>query len=172
MPYTIFGDKDWKDYEVSADIYLDDGGFAGVMGRVSNTGSGYGCTPKGYYLRLATDGTCSLYVVNQGGGRNGGGQSAEGTQLATGKAANVAGKQWHNLKLQLSGSTLKGFVDKKEVLTASNGALGSGMAGLVTGGAGDARNTALFGNLIVNTVNGREPKPTEFPQNGNPIYEP
>ncbi len=172
MPYTIFGDKGWKDYEVSADVYLDDGGFAGVMGRVSNTGSGYGCTPKGYYLRLATDGTCSLYVVNQGGGRNAGGQSAEGTQLATGKAANVAGKQWHNLKLQLSGSTLKGFVDKKEVLTASNGALGSGMAGLVTGGAGDARNTALFGNLIVNTVNGREPKPTEFPQNGNPIYEP
>jgi galactosylceramidase len=171
MPYTIFGDKSWKDYEVSADVYLDDGGFAGVMGRVSNTGSGYGCTPKGYYLRLAADGTCTLCVVNQGG-RNAGGQSAGGTELAKGKAANVAGKQWHNLKLQLSGTTLKGFVDKAEVLSATNGALGSGMAGLMTGGEGNARNTALFSKLIVNTVNGAEPKPTEFKQNASPIYEP
>jgi len=36
-------------YEVSVDLYLDNGGWAGVMGRVSNTGSGFGCDPKGYY---------------------------------------------------------------------------------------------------------------------------
>ena len=167
MPYTVLGDQDWKDYEVSADIYLDNGGWAGVMGRVSNTGSGYGCTPKGYYLRLAKDGTCALCVVNQGGGRG-----APATQIAAGKAVNVGGKQWHNLKLQMSGSTLKGFVNEKEVLSANNNALGGGMAGLVTGGEGNTRNTALFGNLIVNTVNGHEPKPTEFPQDASPIYEP
>jgi galactosylceramidase len=46
MPYTILGDQNWKDYEVSADIYLDNGGWAGVMGRVNNVGSGYGCVPK------------------------------------------------------------------------------------------------------------------------------
>ncbi len=49
MPYTIIGDRDWKDYEVSADIYLDGGGWAGVMGRINGTGNGWGCNPKGYY---------------------------------------------------------------------------------------------------------------------------
>jgi galactosylceramidase len=47
MPYTIIGDEHWQDYEVSADIYLDNGGWAGVMGRVNNVGDGYGCAPKG-----------------------------------------------------------------------------------------------------------------------------
>src|SRR5208283_2558763 len=61
MPYTIIGDQDWTDYEISADILLDQGGCAGVMGRVNNVGGGYGCVPKGYYLLLAADGVCSLY---------------------------------------------------------------------------------------------------------------
>ena len=30
------------------------------MGRVNNVGGGYGCVPKGYYLRLAADGICSM----------------------------------------------------------------------------------------------------------------
>jgi galactosylceramidase len=172
MPYTILGDRNWKDYEVSVDVYLDNGGWAGVMGRVSNTGSGYGCNPKGYYLRLAADGTCSLYVATQARARGDGAQSAAGIQLATGMAANIAGNQWHNVKLQFSGSTLTGFVDRTQVLTATDTSLASGMAGLVTGGENDSRNTAMFDNLIINTVNGPVPKPTEFAQDANPIYKP
>jgi galactosylceramidase len=174
MPYTILGDKNWKDYEVSVDVYLDNGGWAGVMGRVSNTGSGYGCNPKGYYLRLAEDGTCSLYVATQAQARarGAGAPSAAGTQLATGKAANVAANKWHNLKLQFSGSTLTGFVDGAQVLAATDTALAGGMAGLVTGGENDARNTALFDNLIIKPVNDPAPKPTVFAQDSNPIYRP
>jgi galactosylceramidase len=170
MPYTILGDKNWKDYEVSVDLCLDNGGWAGVMGRVSNTGSGYGCNPKGYYLRLAEDGTCSLYVATQAPTRGAGAQPAAGKQLATGKAANFSASQWHNLKLQFTGSAITGFVDNAQVLTATDATLSSGMAGLVTGGENDARNTALFDNLIINTVNGPAPKPTESRQDTNPIY--
>jgi hypothetical protein len=65
MPYTIIGDRTGQDYEVSADIYLDDGGWAGVMGRVNNVGTGYGCVPKGYYLRLGPDGSCALFATTQ-----------------------------------------------------------------------------------------------------------
>jgi hypothetical protein len=65
MPYTIVGDRTWSDHDVSADVYLDDGGWAGVMGRVNDTGTGSGCVPKGYYVRLAADGACSLYVSTQ-----------------------------------------------------------------------------------------------------------
>ena len=87
-------------------------------------------------------------------------------------AANIAGNQWHNVKLQFCGSTLTGFVDKTRVLTATDTSLASGMAGLVTGGENDSRNTSLFDNLIINAVNGPEPKPTEFAQDANPIYNP
>jgi galactosylceramidase len=65
MPYTILGDEQWTDYEVSADVCLDEGGWAGLLGRVNNTGNGYGCNPKGYYLRVDADGHCSLYASTQ-----------------------------------------------------------------------------------------------------------
>jgi hypothetical protein len=62
------------------------------------------------------------------------------------------------------------LVDQKQVLTAGDGAYAKGMAGLVTGGFGDARNSALFDNLIINTVNGPKPSPTVFPQDAHPMY--
>jgi hypothetical protein len=39
-------------------------------------------------------------------------------------------------------------------------------------GEGDARNTALFDNLLVNRVNGGAVPPTVFVQDGSPIYRP
>ena len=62
MPYTILGDRDWTDYEVSADVLLDGGGPAGVMGRIMNVGTGYGTVPQGYYFRVSPDGTWALYA--------------------------------------------------------------------------------------------------------------
>jgi len=164
MPYTILGDEKWKDYEVSADVYLDNGGWAGVMGRVNHTGTGYGCVPKGYYLRLAVDGSCALFAATQE--RN----ADAGKQLATGQAANVAGRQWHNVKLQFSGTTITGFVDGVQVLTATDSLYSSGMAGLITGEVRE-RNTALFDNLLINAVGAAAPKPTVFAPTQTPIYK-
>jgi galactosylceramidase len=33
------------------------------MGRVNHVGTGYGSTPKGYFLELADSGQCDLVVV-------------------------------------------------------------------------------------------------------------
>lgn len=164
MPYTIFGDKSWKDYEVSADVYLDNGGWAGVMGRIQSTGSGYGCNPKGYYMRLDNSGNASLWSSDQT--TNG----AAGTQLASGKANGVSANQWHNVKLRFSGSTITGFVDNGEVFKATSNTYGTGMPGLVTGGEKSARNTAFFDNLVVNSVNGSAPAQTVFGKDVKPIY--
>jgi galactosylceramidase len=136
------------------------------MGRVNNTGSGYGCTPKGYYLRLGADGTCALYAA----ATQGRGSPAAGRPLATNQVENLDTKRWHNLKLQFSGRTLTAFVDNKQVMTADDGTYAAGMAGLVTGGEGKARNSALFANLILNTVNGPKPVPTAFAQDAYPMY--
>jgi galactosylceramidase len=165
MPYTIIGDEHWTNYEVSADICLDGGGWAGVMGRVNNVGSGYGCVPKGYYLRLAADGSCALFASTQA--RN---QTA-GSELATGTAANVNGNQWHNVKLQFSGDIITGFVDGAQVLSVTNNLYLHGMAGLVTGD-NRTRNTACFDNLLINAVGAATPKPTVFTKNQSPIYKP
>jgi galactosylceramidase len=165
MPYTIIGDQKWTDYEVSADVCLDQGGWAGVMGRVNNTGSGYGCNPKGYYLRVDADGNCSLSASTQT--KNG----APGRQLVTGHVAEIGTNQWHNLKLQFSGTNITAFIDRKQVLAASDGAYARGMAGLVTGGEGNLRNSALFDNLIINTPNGPKPSPTVFAQDDYPMYQ-
>jgi galactosylceramidase len=165
MPYTIIGDEHWQDYEVSADIYLDDGGWAGVMGRVNNVGSGYGCVPKGYYLRLAVDGSCALFATTQA--KN----ETDGEQLAVGTAANVAGNQWHNVKLQFAGDIITGFVDGAQVLSVTNNLYSHGMAGLVTGD-NKTRNTACFDNLLINAVGAATPEPTMFTKNQSPIYKP
>ncbi|MGD0464632.1 MAG: galactosylceramidase [Tepidisphaeraceae bacterium] len=163
MPYTIIGDTQWTDYEVSADVLLNADGWAAVMGRISNTGGGYGCNPKGYYLRLYGDGRCELYSSNSR--KNG----DPGTLLASGNSPGAT-EQWHNLKIQVSGSNIVGFVDDNQVLSATDDQFKSGNAGLATGAEHNVRNTALFDNLIINTVNGPTPKPTEFAADKHPIY--
>lgn len=168
MPYTILGDRDWTDYEVSADIYLDDGGWAGVMGRVNNVGGGYGCIAKGYYLRLGADGACSLHVSTAPRGKN----NDVGSQLASAVVTNASTGQWHNVKLQFSGATITGFVDGAQTLSVTNSLFGKGMAGLITGGDPNTRNTALFDNLLTNRVGAPAPKPTAYARGQTPIYKP
>ena len=184
MPYTIIGDEHWQDYEVSADIFLDNGGWAGVMGRVNNVGDGYGCVPKGYYLQLTADGTCTLVVINGKAGaeelgdkehqaalRLAGNSGEQGEkQMVTGAAKNFDAHQWHNLKLQFAGNVITGFVDGTQVLCATNSLFSHGMAGLVTGDTKD-RNTACFDNLLINAVGAATPKPTKFASNQSPIYK-
>ena len=184
MPYTIIGDEHWQDYEVSADIFLDAGGWAGVMGRINNVGDGYGCVPKGYFLQLTADGNCALVVINGKAGaeelgdkehqaalRIAGDSGGQGEKQMVGSAAkNFDTKQWHNLKLQFAGDVITGFVDGTQVLCATNSLFSHGMAGLVTGDD-QTRNTACFDNLLINAVDAATPKPTKFASKQSPIYQ-
>jgi galactosylceramidase len=163
MPYTIIGDTKWTDYEVSADVLLANDGWAAVMGRIGSTGGGYGCNPKGYYLRLYTAGRCELWASNSK--KNG----DPGAILASGNAPGAPG-EWHNLKIQFVGPQITGFVDGNQVLSASDSQFKSGNAGLATGAEGNIRDTVMFDNLIINTVNGPAPKPTVFSADQVPLY--
>ena len=173
LPYTVIGDEHWQDYEVSADVYLENAGWAGVMGRVNDVGDGFGCAPKGYYLALAPDGRCALFSVSGKAGRkelgdaehqarlkaSGFAEEKGEEQLAVGFARNVASHQWHNLKLQFLGATLAGVVDGAPVLSVTNALFARGMVGLVTGDS-QTRNTACFDNLLIKAVGAPTPKPT------------
>ena len=166
MPYTILGDKNWTDYEVSAEIFLDNGGWAGVMGRIDSTGNGWDGDPNGYYMRLYADGGCALYVANQQI------KGAREHELALGSAPHWRWNRWHNVRLQFVGSKISGYVDGEEVLTAQDGTFPTGLAGLITGTEGNGRTTALFDDLIINRPDGPRPPPTVFPQDSHPIYPP
>jgi len=74
--------------------------------------------------------------------------------------------------LRFAGTTITGLVDDAQVLTASNNLYTSGMASLITGGENNARNTALFDNLMVNTAGGSKPPPMVFAQDQYPLYMP
>jgi galactosylceramidase len=134
------------------------------MGRVNDVGSGYGCVPKGYYLRLAADGACALCAASQE--KNAG----PGLELAAGTAALPTGSPWHNVKLQMDGDRLTGFVDGTAVLSATNGLYARGMAGLLTGSGVKTRNPAYFDNLLINRVGAPAPAPTVFARRQRPMY--
>jgi len=183
LPYTIIGDEHWQDYEVSADILLENGGWAGVMGRVNNVGDGYGCAPKGYYLRLKQNGTCSLVAINGKAGeiepgdkehqaalRASGSSGERGEkQMNTCTLENFDANRWHNVKLKFSGTTITGFVDGSQIFSATNSLYSHGMAGLVTGDD-EIRSTACFDNLLINPPGGKTPEARSSKLCQIPIY--
>lgn len=186
MPYTIFGDAKWADYEVSADVLLEDGGGAGVMGRIKEVGTGYGTAPKAYYLRLMSDGFCSLVAVNGKAGPQDLGdkehqdllrsEAAAGTadqrgERAVGRAvlANFDPSKWHRLRLTFSGSVISGFVDGVKLVSATDTRFTRGMAGLIACDGSD-RSTPYFANLSITPLGASEPAPTVLSPMPRPLY--
>jgi len=185
LPYTILGDDQWQDYEVSADVYLNPGDSTGVMGRVNNVGTGYGSIPKGYFLQLGDDGQCRLVVVRgkrdkakpvgdaeQQALRRPRKDDSEGGEkvLATARLPNIGPNQWHTLKLRLEGSNIIGFVDDKAVLSGTDTLYRRGMAGLLAGSREQNLSTPYFDNVLIKASNAPVPKPTSALSIRSPIY--
>jgi galactosylceramidase len=185
LPYTILGDDQWEDYEVSADVYLNPGDSAGVMGRINNVGTGYGFIPKGYFLQLGDDGQCRLVVIRgKKDKKNPAGDAEQQVLIKAGKddgeggervlgavpLPNIGPDQWHNLKLRFEGSTITGLVDEKPVLSATDTLYSHGMAGLLAGGDKKKLGTPYFDNLLIKGINAPMPQPSTFAQGQSPIY--
>ena len=159
-PYTIVGDGGWKDYEVSVDTAIETSGWASLIGRVNNVGTGYGTGLKAYYLTLDATGAWGFYLGN---GANAANTANNSKSLADGKATLAAGS-WHNLKLVFSGASIKGLIDGTQVFSISDGTYKSGQVGLGAQGQAGRYTVAYFDNLVVNAVNGAPPPPTKFVQ--------
>jgi galactosylceramidase len=175
LPYTIIGDDQWQDYEASADVYLNPGESAALLGRINDVGSGYGIIPKGYFLQLADNGQLQLAVVRgkvdkkklvgdaeQQALIKAHNDASEGgvKVLASARLDNIAPRQWHTLKLRFKGSAIAGFVDGKPVLAAVDNSYAKGMAGLMAGAAGKRLSMPYFDNILINRVDGPVPPPT------------
>ncbi|MEW9553690.1 polysaccharide lyase family 1 protein [Nonomuraea sp. NPDC050783] len=134
----------WSDQAVQARVkplaFNGSGRHVAVLARAQSTSSYY-------YLGLGDAGTVVL------GKRTGGAP----VTLATGTATAPAGT-WHTLRLEAFGSTLRGFVDHVQVVTATDGSLGSGRAGLAGYYA-----AATFDDVLVTDVGGPTEEPTDPP---------
>lgn len=185
QPYTILGDDQWKDYEVSADVYLNPGDSAAVMGRVNFVGNGWGFIPKGYFLQVAADGKCRLAVMRGKKEEKKSVGDAEQQaliktqeddgaggekELGSAQLPNLGPDQWHHLKLRFEGSVITGLVDDKPVLTATNRLYTHGMAGLLAEGGEKRFSTPYYDNLLINAVNAPTLKPSEVARGQSPIY--
>ena len=162
--YTILGDSAWRDYEVSADVWLNPGEEAGVMGRLCDVGSGYGIWAKGYYLKLDDQGRCTL-ILSRGKpdpkeligdaeqqalilARKDVEIGGEYT-LATARVEGVSALKWHNLALRFQGDKITGLVDGREVISANSNHYKKGMAGLLAPLQQKRVCTPYFDNLSI-----------------------
>jgi galactosylceramidase len=183
-PYTILGDDGWTDYEVSADVRMGSGEAAAVMGRINDVGSGYGAISKGYYLELDGKGDVRLVVAR--GKVDKKALVGDAEQQALIKAANDAAEGgekvlaqaalgskadgWHTLKLRFNGTSIRGYVDGKPVVEATDALYGKGMAGLLAGPAQSGLSMPYYREVVVNRVDGALPAPTAPLPSQAPLY--
>lgn len=184
-PYTIIGDSAWRDYAVSADVWLNAGDAAALMGRLNDVGTGYGFIPKGYYLRLDDHGQCDLVVVRgkvdkqklvgdaeqqalirQGLDEGEGGEKVLASVVLNG----VKSGEWHRLKLEFRGSAITGYVDNKPVIKAEDRLYRHGMAGLLADQMPDRVSTPYFDNLLIAPADGAATIAPHNPRWSTPIY--
>lgn len=162
--YTILGDADWRDYEISADVWLNPQDEAGVMGRVCDVGSGFGIWAKGYYLKMDDKGQCSLVITR---GRLNkkeliGDKEQQEAILArkdveiggeyildTAKVEGITPCHWYNLKLRFEGDIIKGYVNENLVVEAVSDHYSKGMAGLIAPIQSGRTCTPYFDNLKI-----------------------
>jgi len=190
--YTLLGDDQWGNYEVSADVLLNPGDTAGVMGRVNDIGNGDYAAPKGYFFTLGDDGLCQLVVSRGQKGRkqkllfdpldpvedrmkreNEDGEGGE-RELASSRLADFKPGQWHNVKLCMEGAKITASVDDKLVLTATDALYSRGMAGLVAGNkAGKeepSRSMPYYDNLVIKQPGAPVPAPSPLLPGQTPLY--
>ena len=104
LPHTIFGDRNWTDYTIQADVFIT-AGKAGIGGR-------YWCgEQRGAGLVLQQDGTWSIEASVVAGVNN----ELKVPPLATGKIDGFIPATWHHLTLVLKGDELTTSIDGKEV---------------------------------------------------------
>lgn len=131
LPLTFLGSRDWTDYSVSVDTYIEGAGAVSVHGRINNIpGDNRDC--PGYTFRVRDTGMWELKCFQ--------------TVISKGQTSFSADK-WHNLRLDLHSSTISGYVDGNQVCSLVDTNYTSGLVGL-----GSDYNFAQFGNLEVQAV--------------------
>lgn len=124
-PTTIVGDpRWWGDYEVSADVLLEQEGYVELIGRI---GAQAGRNYAGYHLRFGSDGTWQLYGEDLANVRE------EDVQIAAGRAP-FSANRWHELALRMERDRISAVIDGVVVGSARDTLHTAGSVGLRVSG--------------------------------------
>jgi len=125
-PHTLFGDINWHDVSIEADVRLA-GGDVEIAGRYADRNK------LGYRWILTRDGRWQL--------------NWQYTSLASGQIEEFEPAQWHHLRLELKGDRISGSVDGKQLAAVTDKANAKGMAFLAS-----TYDRNLFDNVRVEPV--------------------
>lgn len=106
-PHSLFGDQNWKDYAIEADVLIS-GGDVEIGGRYAERNK------LGFRWILTGDGRWQL--------------NWQYTTLASGQIVDFNPADWHHLRLEMNGDQITGFVDTKKMATVSDKSGLKGMA--------------------------------------------
>jgi len=104
-PNTFFGDMNWTNYEVRADVFISAGSVE-IGGRWADYSS------LGYRFCMAKNGDWWLYY--------------QGRTLTNGTISGFDGNAWHNLMLQFQGNSIQAYLDNARIAQVTDGSRGNG----------------------------------------------
>ena len=110
-PYTVFGDHDWRDYSMRADVFIE-GGNVEIGGRFADQND------LTYGLILDDTGAWKLHFKKD--------------VLASGVLKGFDKLKWYQLRLDLKGEDILIFINDKHLTTVLHKSQGSGMAFLAS----------------------------------------
>ncbi len=120
QPYTVIGDRNLRNYDVSADVLIEtNGGIAFIMGRLGKLAGFSDALPRGYWFGL-----------NQASAQW---ELHSASNLLAAGVMNIATNTWHNLRLAMQGPSLHCYVDDALMTNCTDTKYSSGLAGLGCG---------------------------------------
>ncbi len=145
-PFTIVGDRSWRNYEVAVEVSTAGPGEAALLGRVTGppTESRTLTLPGGYWLAIDAAGRWELRIAPLRDVR----KAPLGIEhLILERGQSPDGGSWRSLALRFAGSRIVASVDGTEVCSVDDETYGAGLAGLGTGW-----NVARFRRFEVSQV--------------------
>jgi len=136
-PFTMAGDADWKDYTVAADVLLDKGSEATLLGRIESADVFQDANapwPSAYVLRLLQSGDWMLFSTKY---------KTNPRTLVSG-SVNFDSRQWHTLELRFTGEEIEAKLDHQVLARMMDKGHSHGMIAL-----GTNWSCAQFDNLSV-----------------------
>jgi O-glycosyl hydrolase len=136
-PFTLLGNSDWSDYEVSSDVLIEKQGSAALAGRIDSANWFKDNTARwasGYVLSVQHDGTWELDSTKF---------KTPTTKLGSGKVP-FQSNSWHHLAMTFKGTTIRVSIDGASIANVTDTSHAKGMVGVGTGW-----NTAQFDNFAI-----------------------
>jgi hypothetical protein len=122
-PLTVMGDPGWSNYQVSADVLLEQAGHVELIGHLTSQVR-LGGAAVGYHLRITNTGAWTLFKEANSS------NTIVDTTLASGTVS-FSLNTWHTLSLSLARGTVQAFINGTRVASISDSTYTTGQIALL-----------------------------------------